>query len=184
MRPNDKLLQLFAGSVPIQRILLERHDVRAEFESWRRAQDTGNWGTTPEAQARFAVAKASNSSAQLASRTGCRGCDLEAIAKNQALANSIGPARFAAQHQQWFRVARALSPPIHSPLLHIHSEDLTGSLVRCNTTMARVYAFLGLPSMPNNCDVSKIPLEWPCDIQSDPHCSMERYNRSAEVSSP
>ena len=33
-------------------------------------------------------------------RAGCRGCDLEAVAKSQAMANSIGPARFAFQVSQ------------------------------------------------------------------------------------
>ena len=97
----------------------------------------------------------------------------EGIAKNQAVANSIGPARFAAQHRAWFTLARRLAPT--NPLLHIFTENLTASMVACNHTMARVYAFLELPPLPSNCDMSKVPLEWPCDIRTDPSCSMEKY---------
>ena len=112
--------------------------------------------------------------------THIRGCDEEAIAKNQAIANSIGPARFATQHHQWFRTARELHSSAESPLLHIYSEELTGSLIRCNGTMARVYSFLQLPPLPDNCDMAKVPQEWPCDIQADPQCSMEKYKKGGE----
>ena len=108
-----------------------------------------------------------------------RGCDEDAVAKNQAIANSIGPTRFATQHHAWFRTARELRESAVSPLLHIYSEDLTGSLDRCNETMARVYAFLQLPPLSANCDMAKVPLEWPCDIQLDPQCSMEKYQKKA-----
>jgi hypothetical protein len=128
----DRVHQIFDlpegnGAVtPVRRIILERHDVNAEFESWRRAQSTGNWGTNPEAQARVVAAARNGSSTRLAfhktHNTGCRGCDYEAVAKNQAMANSIGPTRFAFQHRAWFRFANDIEP--HSPLLHIYSGRL------------------------------------------------------------
>lgn len=156
---------------PVKRLLLERANIGAEFASWRKALATGNWGTSPEAQRLQASA---NRTERLAFRgNGCRGCGPEGIAKNQAVANSIGPARFAAQHRAWFTLARRLAPT--NPLLHIFTENLTASMVACNHTMARVYAFLELPPLPSNCDMSKVPLEWPCDIRTDPSCSMEKY---------
>lgn len=195
----DKVPEIFAlagadglvrsSEVPVRRLLLERGDIHAEFTSWKRAQSTGNWGTNPDAQAKFTsgerhVPKAApggggaagaNATAHLAFR-GCRGCDPEAVAKNQAMANAIGPARFAFQHRQWFQLARDIAPLDTSPLLHLYSENLTTSLAVCNATMARVYAFLGLPSMHDNCNISAIPVEWPCDIQNDPKCSMEKFS--------
>lgn len=30
-------------------------------------------------------------------------------------------------------------------------------------------------------DISKIPIEWPCDIQNDPHCSMDKYGNASDV---
>ena len=90
------------------------------------------------------------------------------------MAGSIGPAKFAAQHHAWFRLARDVAPPTQ-PLLHVYSEDLTSAMAVCNATMARVYRFLDLPPLPDNCDISKVPLEWPCDIQKDSNCSLEKY---------
>jgi len=178
--------------VPVKRLILERADIAGEFESWRRAQSTGNWGTSPEAQVRFhdAVKNVTSSGASStrsmafhhkAHNTGCRGCDLEAVAKNQAYANAIGPARFGFQHRAWFRLAREVGADL--PLLHIYSENLTVSMVACNRTMARVYAFLELPPLRENCNMSSLPIEWPCDIQQDPQCSMEKF-AAASVPSP
>ena len=93
------------------------------------------------------------------------------------MANSIGPQRFAFQHRAWFQFARGVGAG--TPLLHLYSENLTSSMAVCNRTMARVYAFLGLPPLKENCDVSKIPIEWPCDIQNDPRCSMEKYENAS-----
>ena len=191
IRPTDKLSLIFKRALhthrqegpnseePVRRILLERRDIDAEFQSWRRAQNTGNWGTTPEAQARVELAaleQGANRSQGTAFRDGCRGCDAEAVSRNQALANSVGPLRFAAQHRQWFRLARDLAPPPSGgPQLHIYTEDITSDLFGCNRTMERVYRFLHLPPLPNNCDTSRIPAEWECDIQHDPLCSLEKY---------
>ena len=158
------------SAVPVKRILLERADIGAEFDSWRRALSTGNWGTSPEAQAKVAT---SNASARLASRGGCRGCEPEHLHKRQAVANSIGPARFAAQHRSWYAFARGVAPS--NPLLHIYTENLTSSMAHCNATMERVYAYLQLAPMPNNCDVKRLPLEWSCDIRNDPNCSMDKF---------
>ena len=90
---------------------------------------------------------------------------------------SLNQARFASQHRAWFRFARDVAP--HTPLMHVFSENLTSSMRACNTTMATVYAFLGLPPLRENCDVSKIPIEWPCDIQNDPRCSLEKYENAS-----
>ena len=62
-----------------------------------------------------------------------------------------------------------------SPLMHLYSENLTSSLAACNATMAQVYTFLGLPPLRENCNISAVPVEWPCDIQNDPKCSLEKF---------
>lgn len=193
----DKIGQLFAPTgdpadddVPVMRLLLERADVNAEYDSWRRAQSTGNWGTNPEAQVRFgtAAASAKQNGSSFSQRTyaaaaphmafrGCRGCDPDSVARNQAMANAIGPSRFAYQHKAWFRFARDVAP--RAPLLHIYSENITRSLLECNRTMERVYTYLGLPSLPDNCNISAVPMEWPCDIQNDPKCSLEKYEKAS-----
>ena len=67
-----------------------------------------------------------------------------------------------------------------SPLLHVYSENLTSSLEACNRTMARVYAFLELPPLAENCNLSAVPTEWPCDIQNDPSCSLEKFAARAD----
>ena len=172
VRPMDRVPQIFTvttpdgavrpSPVPVRRLVLERGDISAEFDSWKRAQSTGNWGTSPEAQKQFSTsggrvnvtsgaraAQQAQAAAHLAFR-GCRGCDPDSVARNQAFANAIGPARFAYQHRAWFRFAHEAVPIGRSPLLHIFSENLTSSLEACNQTMARVYAFLDLPSLPNN----------------------------------
>ena len=97
------------------------------------------------------------------------------------MANAIGPARFAFQHRTWFQFARDMAPLEESPLLHIHSESLTSSLQACNRTMARVYEFLGLESLRDSCNISAIPIEWPCDIQNDPKCSMEKFTANGTL---
>ena len=174
------------SAVPVRRILLERRDVDAEFESWRHAQETGNWGTTPEAQARIAAAReqgANSSELQLGLQPGCRGCDADAVAKKQAMVATVGLQRFAAQHHQWFRLARELTPA-REPLLHIFTEDLIADIVRCNQTMQRVYLFLDLPPLINNCDLAKVPTELSCDIMHDPRCSLEKYQRAASIAMP
>ena len=244
IRPIDRVGQIFTptgdegreDAVPVHRLLLERADINAEFDSWRRAQSTGNWGTSPEAQARFgtalASAKQNGSTVHMAFR-GCRGCDPEAVARNQAMANAIGPARFAYQHRAWFRFAREVAP--QAPLLHLYSENITRSLRECNQTMERVYTFLGLPPLHDNvsspgalspvalvalvalaalahlqhlhshlvriltsrlllrprpccmtsrvacaqCNISAVPIEWPCDIKDDPKCSLEKYDNAS-----
>jgi len=188
IRPNERVPQIFqlaAGrhadppgpsEVPVRRLILERANINAEFQSWRRATSTGNWGTSPEAQARLVAAQRNGSRAMFHKRAGCRGCDLEAVAKSQAMANSIGPARFAFQHRAWFRLAYDVA---ETPLMHLYSENLTSSMVVCNKTMAAVYRFLQLPPLRENCNISSIPIEWPCDIETDPHCSMEKYNNAS-----
>ena len=102
------------------------------------------------------------------------------MAKNQAMANSIGPARFASQHRTWFRLAREVAPAAASPLLHLYSENLTSSMRSCNRTMAAVYAFLGLPPLADSCNISAVPSEWSCDIQHDTKCSLEKYAAAAD----
>ena len=71
---------------------------------------------------------------------------------------------------------------VSSPLLHVYSENLTSSLAVCNSTMAKVYGFLGLAPMRDNCNITAIPVEWPCDIQNDPKCSMEKFTSTDKMS--
>ena len=33
----------------------------------------------------------------------------------------------------------------------------------------------GLPPLRENCNISAVPIEWPCDIQNDPTCSLEKF---------
>ena len=75
----------------------------------------------------------------------------------------------------WFQFAREIAPVRVSPLMHLYSENLTSSLAACNATMAQVYTFLGLPPLRENCNISAVPVEWPCDIQNDPKCSLEKF---------
>jgi len=208
VRPQDKVAQIFtvtarhgggvcgaeggagtdgsdvvASPVPVKRLLLERADIAGEFNSWRRAQSSGNWGTSPEAQTRVTTAAAKDGTKPMAfhksHNTGCKGCDPDSVAKNQAFANAIGPARFAFQHKAWFRFARDVAPD--TPLLHIYSENLTSSMLVCNHTMARVYAFLELPPLSENCNISSLQLEWPCNIETDPNCSMEKFGNTSAL---
>ena len=48
--------------------------------------------------------------------------------------------------------------------------------------MAKVYGFLGLAPMRDNCNITAIPVEWPCDIQNDPKCSMEKFTSTDKMS--
>jgi len=150
---------------------------------------SGNWATSPAAHARFdrmtsvhgpveqQLTKASNSNPwdMLASRTGCRGCGANKIAANAAILNTTSLAKFRRQHHAFFARARELLPLQQSPLLHVYSENLTSSATVCNHTMERVFGFLGLPALQENCETHKLKLDWSCNIREDATCSLDKF---------
>ena len=115
------LSALLAGAPPgaVKVVVLERRNISAEFASWTRALASGNWGATPLAQ-------------QDGVSNGFR---------NPARANATTFTQFAEMHDRWFRLAREFVPP--PQLLHLWSEDLTGSNESLGSATRRVLTFLG-----------------------------------------
>ena len=137
---------------------------------------TGNWGTSPDAQQERTANRSAFEIAHARRARGCRGCDGAGLAATAAQALNTSFKQFRQQHNAWFRVARAASPggAAHH-LLHLYSENLTRGYDECNATMARVFGFLELRPLRDNCDYTQAEKEWTCDIVNDPNCSIEEW---------
>ena len=98
-----------------------RQNVTAEYESWRRAQLFGDWGTTPSKHRPEAAHDASRDATEL-----------------------VSEARFAHDHRTWFARARASARAAGSPILELRTEALVAAR-SYQREMARVSSFLGLP---------------------------------------
>ena len=114
-------------------ISLERQNVTAEYDSWRRALSSGNWGVTPKRQDAAAFAKRQT--------TQCVRHPETCFARPE-LANAMNFSEFEKAHRRWFAQVRALRPL--APVLHLSMEQLVASKHSMNATLARVVAFLGL----------------------------------------
>ena len=97
------------------------------------------------------------------------------------MANAIGPSRFAYQHKAWFPLCERRGAT-GAFAAHIQRE-YCALAPRCNRTMERVYTYLGLPSLPDNRNISAVPTEWPCDIQNDPSVHSKSMKRRARMNS-
>jgi LPS sulfotransferase NodH len=98
--PPGELKQFFAWSdVPVDMIVLSRQNVTAQWQSYRKAAETGNWGTTPCEQ-----------------RTGT------AVYVNRT-AKTLET--FSAELSDWFSSVRSLVA--HGPQLELSMENLMTS---------------------------------------------------------
>ena len=131
-RPLRELLQA-APPRSVRIISLERQNVTAEYDSWRRALSSGNWGVTPKRQDAAAFAKRQT--------TQCVRHPETCFARPE-VANAMNFSEFEKAHRRWFAQVRALRPL--APVLHLSMEQLVASKHSMNATLARVVAFLGL----------------------------------------
>lgn len=150
-----QLLRLYRASPGVTplTIVLERRNVSAEYESWRTAVTTHDWGTTPAAH--HAHQMALQAKQDKGSGGAAQPQPPPLAATTQGPTPSL--AHFAHEHALWFARARATARHAGSRVLEMTTEALLDSPAR---ELARVEAFLGVAphaqyTMPSTRKVKK-----------------------------
>lgn len=136
-----QLLRLYRASSPHMTtpltMILERRNVTAGYESWRRAVTTNDWGTTPAAHEAW---RGAHELVAWPSTMPSLQSSPEAILSSRGYPiQSL--AHYAHEHAVWFARARATARHAGSRVLELSTEALLENPVR---EMARVEAFLGV----------------------------------------
>lgn len=120
-----QLLRRMPGQVKL--IVLERQNITQEYDSWRRAVRTGNWGRTPSEQHYRSYQRNST----------------ELVARPRPdLAQSVSFEEFRSRHISWFREVDRLATT--APTLRLTTEEMILSEKHMLKTRTRVFHFLEL----------------------------------------
>ena len=125
-------------------LVLERSNVSAEYLSFRRALESGNWGTSPQRQQVVSVVQTAgaNSVGRL------RPIRRVAAHRNQTPKGTAWQGvpsfdKFEREHHAWFADVALMSSRV--PRLHIYTENITADAASFDATMRHVFSFLQLP---------------------------------------
>ena len=141
-RVHWKYNELFAGTRPPRAIIFERRDVRARYESWRRAMQTDNWSSGPLQHVNCSDASDVRAHPGVSCHRWASGSrnGRQCISDGSCLESFN---TFKSKNDAWFARMRTLAAERSSAWLHVYSEDW---FAQQDATSKRILAFLPWPS--------------------------------------